>query len=57
MKNFYNLYYEAKKLNKKPVNEEQLNNIIKAKRIRCKMNDTYKELKVSDINIVKCTII
>lgn len=57
--NYYNLYYKESKLNNRPVNKDDLGNIMKAKNI-CKRNmitGKLENIPTNRIHIVKTIII
>ena len=53
----YNIYYGYSKINPKPLNEEDINNVLSHKYIYKVINNQNVKIKTSDIKIIKCTVI
>jgi len=56
MKNF-NIYYGYNKINSRPLNEDDVNNIMNQKYIYKTIDNQNIKIKTSDVKIIKCTII
>ena len=53
----YNIYYGYNKINKNPLNEEDIDVIMQNKYIYKNINSKNLKIKTSDIKIIKCTIL
>lgn len=54
---YYNIYYQSHKLNRKPVTDKEKNAILACKVIRRYVNGEYQNIPVNQIRTVKCTIV
>jgi hypothetical protein len=53
----FNIYYGYNKINKKPLKEEDVRNIMSNKYIYKMIDDNNVRISTSDIKIIKCTIL
>lgn len=54
---FYNIYYNAEKLNRKPLNTKELNSVLSRQTIKHRVKDGFENIDTKKIHVVKCTIV
>jgi len=53
----FNIYYGYNKINKKPLKEEDINNIMSNKFIYKNINSQNIKINTSKLKIIKCTVL
>jgi len=53
----FNIYYGYNKINKKPLKEEDVTNVLNQKYIYKVIDNKNIRINISDVKIIKCTIL